>query len=267
MKTSQDIHEQLAEAYIQALPFRAVHHPRIFLQFSGMPGSGKTVLARRLATDLQAQYIRHDDIREEVRSRGINSDTVHIPSVSKLIVNFIMQHDNNKLIILDSSIDHNWQRYFEHVKELHALPLIIRMDVPTERIKDRIQARDGRNNHILEELDRYQQAFENCRRQVPADLIPRLAGVVAAHAVPVFLHEKHVRLGGMHGEAVHAVADLSGGIGDAFGAQSMVGRAPRLACVVGPEHARRRNGDEDPPGVGRMLNDRVQAHPAGTWLP
>jgi hypothetical protein len=61
----------------------------------------------------------------------------------------------------------------------------------------------------------------------------------------------------MHRESVHAVADFSHRVRDLFGAQTTVGWAPRLAGVVGPEHARRRNGDEDPPGVGRMLNDRM----------
>ena len=49
--------------------------------------------------------------------------------------------------------------------------------------------------------------------------------------------------------------------------QAAVDRPPRLAGVVGPEHARRRDGDEDPPGMARIQQDRVQAHPAGARLP
>src|SRR5207244_1719163 len=45
-------------------------------------------------------------------------------------------------------------------------------------------------------------------RQVPADLVPRLAAVVAAHDVPVLLHEQRVRPGRVHREAVDAVAHL-----------------------------------------------------------
>jgi hypothetical protein len=43
--------------------------------------------------------------------------------------------------------------------------------------------------------------------------------------------------------------------------------APRHASIVGPERARGRDRDEDPPGVARIQQDRVQAHPAGPWLP
>jgi hypothetical protein len=51
-------------------------------------------------------------------------------------------------------------------------------------------------------------------RQVPAHLSPRIAGVVAAHDVPVLLHEQHVRTRAVHRDAVHAVTDLGGRVGD-----------------------------------------------------
>ena len=104
-------------------------------------------------------------------------------------------------------------------------------------------------------------------RQVAADLSPRLAGVVAAHDVPVLLHEQHVRTRPVHRDAVNAVADLGRRVGDLLGPEAAVDRPPRLAGVVGPEHARRRDGDEDPPGMARIEQDRVQAHPAGARLP
>ena len=46
--------------------------------------------------------------------------------------------------------------------------------------------------------------------QVAADLAPRVAGVVAAHHVPMLLHEQHVGARRVHGDVVNAVADLGG---------------------------------------------------------
>ena len=40
-----------------------------------------------------------------------------------------------------------------------------------------------------------------------------------------------------------------------------------VAAVVGAERARRRDRDEEPLGVGGVLDDRVQAHAAGAGLP
>ena len=50
--------------------------------------------------------------------------------------------------------------------------------------------------------------------QVAADLVPRIAGIVAAHHVPMLLHEQHVGARAVHGDAVNAVADLGVGIGN-----------------------------------------------------
>jgi predicted kinase len=160
----------LADSYLEKLPYRDVDNPRVFLIFSGMPGSGKTFLAQKFAKDLRAQYIRHDDIRDEVKHLNLDLTKFHIPSVSKLIINDIMAHDRNKFIILDGSIDHGAERYFEHVKELHALPIIIRFDVPIETILERIVARDKNKEALLAETSHYRTAFENSRENIDADL-------------------------------------------------------------------------------------------------
>ena len=103
--------------------------------------------------------------------------------------------------------------------------------------------------------------------QVAADLVPGIAGVVAAHHVPVLLHEQHVRTRGVHGDVVHAVAHFGAQVGNVAGPQATVDGLPRDAAVVGAEGARGRDGDEDSPGIGGIEKDGVQTHPAGAWLP
>ena len=71
----------------------------------------------------------------------------------------------------------------------------------------------------------------------------------------------------MHGNAVDAVADLGGRVGNVFGPQAPVDGPPSPAAVVGPERSRRRNRDEDPPRFGGIQEYRVQAHPACAGLP
>ena len=66
-------------------------------------------------------------------------------------------------------------------------------------------------------------------RQVAADLPPGLAGVVAAHDVPVLLHEQDIGRERVHGDVMNAVSD--------FGAWSGMHseRSPRLiGCHVLP---------------------------------
>ena len=103
--------------------------------------------------------------------------------------------------------------------------------------------------------------------QIAADLLPQVAGVVAAHHVPVLLHEEHVRTRRVHGDAVDAVADLGGRVGNILRAQPLVDRLPGLAAVVGAEGAGGGDGDEDALGIAGIENDGVQAHSAGAGLP
>jgi hypothetical protein len=95
----------------------------------------------------------------------------------------------------------------------------------------------------------------------------QFAGVVAAHHVPVLLHEEHVGPGWVHGDAVHAVADLGVGSGIVVGVQAAVDRLPGRAAVVGAEGAGRRDGDEEALRIARVEQDGVQAHAAGAGLP
>src|SRR5437879_2480551 len=104
-------------------------------------------------------------------------------------------------------------------------------------------------------------------REVPADHLPRRAGIVAAHDVPVLLHEQHAGARAVHRDAVNAVADLGGRVGELLGLEATVDRSPRLPGVVGPEGARRGDGYEHPFALFRIEKDRVQAHPTRTRLP
>ena len=49
--------------------------------------------------------------------------------------------------------------------------------------------------------------------------------------------------------------------------QSSVDRGPRLAAIVGPERARRRDCDEHPLRLTRVQDDGVQAQAARSRLP
>ena len=75
------------------------------------------------------------------------------------------------------------------------------------------------------------------RGQIAADLSPQVAGVVAAHYIPVFLHVQHVRTRGVQRDAVNAVAHLGVGIGNVWGLQSLVDRFPGGAAIVSAEKA------------------------------
>ena len=104
--------------------------------------------------------------------------------------------------------------------------------------------------------------------QVAADFVPGVAGIVAAHDVPVLLHEEHVGARRVHGDAVNAVADLGVGVGDALrtSARELMGRQ-----VLPPSSVRKAPAAEMAMkmrlGLAGIEQDGVQAHAAGAGLP
>ena len=79
--------------------------------------------------------------------------------------------------------------------------------------------------------------------------MPVVAGVVAAHDVPVLLHEQRSGPGRVHGEVMHAVADLGCGRGMPSDSRPLLTGCQVTPRVIGAEDARRGDGDEDPVGV------------------
>lgn len=164
------LYHELAEVYLQTLANRDIAHRRVYIIFSGVPGSGKTTLARKLARDLRAQYVRHDDIRALVRARGHDINQIAIPSISSIVIDTILEKDANKCIIIDASLDRSWPRFFDHAKEQRAQPIVVRLNVPRAEVERRIHAREDHDFGKIEDLDAYYEQFENSKKNVIADL-------------------------------------------------------------------------------------------------
>jgi predicted kinase len=169
MAQMSDLNKKFASEYTSLLKNRDVDHRRVILTFSGVPGSGKTTLARRLAMDLRAQYVQHDQIRQMITAEGYEPMDFSIQTISHLIIDEIMNNDRNKFVILDASIDRAWPTFFRHVAEWGISPIVIRLNVSHTIIKQRLQERDGVNNVHSERLDTFMAQFENCKAQVTAD--------------------------------------------------------------------------------------------------
>lgn len=81
---TDELNRHFADDYIAQLKNRDVPHGRILLGFCSVPGSGKTTLAKRLAHDLKAQYIRHDDIRAMIQREGYDPGNMSMGSISSM---------------------------------------------------------------------------------------------------------------------------------------------------------------------------------------
>lgn len=164
-----NLNQKIATSYMDKLEHSDVEHEKLFITFSGAPGSGKTTLAKKLTRDLQAQYVRHDDIRLMIKNMGMNPYEMDMVPISKLIIDDIMTSRPNKLVILDASLDRTWEIYFEHVKQLNAKPCIIRFSVTKDLLIKRLRDRDG-DDKLVKLIDVFVAQFEACKNAVTADI-------------------------------------------------------------------------------------------------
>jgi dephospho-CoA kinase len=164
------IHRQLSSEYLHMMENRDLPQKPVCIIFSGVPGSGKTTLARKLAQDLSAQYIRHDDIRKLARNHGYDVTKLTISSISRIVMDTIMENDANKLVIVDASLDRTWPLFFEYTTEHGALPIVIRLDIPRPIIEQRIHQRDKDDFGYITNLDEFYAQLENSKKHVPATM-------------------------------------------------------------------------------------------------
>ena len=103
--------------------------------------------------------------------------------------------------------------------------------------------------------------------KIAADFVPLIAGVIAAHDVPMFLHEENIGTRRMQGDVMDTVADFGVLIGNVRGTEAAVDGRPGFAAVVGAEGAGGGNGDVDAVEILGILDDGVEAHGARAGLP
>jgi len=168
MLNTDDFNLRIANVYIEQLSNRDIPQQKALITFSGIPGSGKTTLARKLEHDLNAQYVHHDSLRKIIESEGDDPKRYTMIPISRIVITTILNNDANKRIILDASIDRSWDVFFNDKKEFGiSQSVIIRLNTPHDVIKQRQLQRDGKINL---HFDEFASQFEACKREVEADV-------------------------------------------------------------------------------------------------
>src|SRR5262249_22265871 len=104
-------------------------------------------------------------------------------------------------------------------------------------------------------------------REIAANLDPVFSGIIGAHNIPVLLHEQSIGARAVHGDAVHAMADLRRSVGNVERMQTSINGFPCRAFIIATKRASCGYGDIDPPWIAGIEQNRMQAHAARTRLP
>lgn len=113
----------------------------------GLPGSGKSYFAKRLAADLNAIYLGSDEIRSDLRARGKYTieDKMHI---YKHMAHLTGQHlKSNKTVVVDATFHHHAMRdLFEGVARDHHCAIAFILITTSEQLYRRRLAKPRRDS-------------------------------------------------------------------------------------------------------------------------
>src|SRR3954469_1677647 len=97
--------------------------------------------------------------------------------------------------------------------------------------------------------------------------MPRTAGVIAAHHVPMLLHEQRFWPRRMHCNPMYAVTDFRVWVGNVLRVEPAIDWLPRPSAIVGTKRAGSRDRNKDSLGIVRIEKNGMQTHPARAGLP
>ncbi|MFH1607899.1 MAG: AAA family ATPase [archaeon] len=167
----EELMKQIYQKHIRKLKNLNVSYKSLVICFSGIPGSGKTYVAKILEKKYKGVRIRNDDIREIVTKldKKLDLDEVTYAYDKWFFENYKFK---NKLIILDSGIDRKYDDIFPLLKKKGYRIFIIRLKVSEKvyerRIKDKLGKLDG---NYINRINDWKRQYKEFGRKVKFDII------------------------------------------------------------------------------------------------
>lgn len=166
--------------YYASLPNTDNQRPKCVVLFSGVPGSGKSGVARAIEEQLGAVRISNDDIRDRVVAADPAIEPKERERIKLQVATQLLRHletSSNGLIVFDVSCDRpgGYDFYHSWAQRHGYSTVLLRMDIPRDVIEQRIRGRGDvgyRNvNEALAGLDAWWQQWEVFGKACRPDLV------------------------------------------------------------------------------------------------
>jgi len=126
----------IVNQYLSQLKNLDTANKKALIVFSGIPGSGKTTVAKYLVTSFNAVHVCNDDLRTICAKQNVPYST----DLTIELLNLLIQIKNG-FIILDASIDRKYDDVKEWaIKNKYKL-IIISINCPLEILRQRLGTR------------------------------------------------------------------------------------------------------------------------------
>lgn len=150
--------DEVYKEHQNELQYLDVAHAPFIITFSATPGMGKTTVAKKLETCLQAVRISSDTARVLLAKHGLKSAS--LSDYLMYLLKELEQTSPNHLIILDMSVDREYKLIADTAQKQHIPLFVIRLDVTKEEAAIRILKSKPNPDAYLKHLDKWFQDYQ-----------------------------------------------------------------------------------------------------------
>ncbi len=122
------------------------HNPKLLVCFAGVPGSGKTTLAKKLQSHFQGLRINSDEIRDILHAEESETGITEVNPYVQPVIAELFKHfptSANGIVILDASVDRTYETYKGRAEAENYALFLINLELDENAIEQRIRARNG----------------------------------------------------------------------------------------------------------------------------
>ena len=148
---------------------------RFTIIFSGIPGSGKSSLSKIIESRYNDVRINNDHIRRIIDEGGLTENSEEMEELLQdYMFNLLENYPfKNGLLVLDKSMDRQYERFFALCESKNLDYFIIRMYISKESAIERITRRENVENigDLKKSMDKWIKDYQNFGRSTKADIV------------------------------------------------------------------------------------------------
>jgi tRNA uridine 5-carbamoylmethylation protein Kti12 len=171
----EDVFDKILEEYRKKLENLTIDNKKLIICLAGIPGSGKTYLARKLENRYKGVRINSDDIRKIIDNKITKKESEREVVLKEWLLKLLKNYPfKNKLVILDRGIERTYQDVVKISREKNWQMFIIKMIVPKNIIIKRIKIKDReRLEKRPEDIKRWFREFKEFNEKIKTDFVFR----------------------------------------------------------------------------------------------
>lgn len=148
---------------------------KIIVTFAGIPGSGKTTIAKLLEEKLHALRVSSMDVQRELEKESgkVLYEGIIEDKRRKIIeiLDEIADKSPNKLIILDKGIERTYKNILNWAYEHNYEMITIALDCPESILEERLNTREGKSaTNYLANMNRWVEEYNLFMKENEVDM-------------------------------------------------------------------------------------------------